>query len=316
VFVAGFSSHNVFRITPAGGITEIIDATGDGAGNGLGFPYGMCADAAGNVYVTGSGSDNVFKLEVPCDAGGCPAGTTPLADAQGEFAGWCVGSSDPSHADVYVDSVTPGQAAVIEISKDFVAQTPITLTFKQVCADDSAAVPMILIADESITNLTGVDWPDFAWQLAGDDVWFDVAASAQFAVFPPFATKTWDDFVDAPANQRARALRATDGVVEPFDSFFPGHGTGSLKIVANLSASDAPLLIELVETSSVIHVAVAGDFDADGDVDTADFATFATCFGAAGQSATPACTPCDLDADTDVDLADFAMFAAAYTGAR
>ena len=33
-------------------IREIIDATGDGAGNTLTSPQGVCVDASGNVYVT------------------------------------------------------------------------------------------------------------------------------------------------------------------------------------------------------------------------------------------------------------------------
>jgi len=66
----------------------------------------------------------------------------------------------------------------------------------------------------------------------------------------------------------------------------------------------------------------AGDADADGDVDLADYAVFADCL--AGSDATPAPTPpttaaeClsafDFDADLDVDLADFAEFQAAFTG--
>lgn len=254
-----------------------------------------------------------FEAEVPCDTTGCPAGTIPLVDAQGDFAGWCVGSSDPNHTDIYVDSVT-AQRATIEISKDFVVRAPITLTFQQVCADDTAAVPEIVIADESLTNLTGVDWPDFAWLILYDHVWFDVPASSQFSVSPPFATRFFEDFLDPPANQQARALHARDGVVPPYSSFFPGDGTGSLKIVADLAASEQPIFFELVETSTAIHL--RGDMDADGDVDTRDFATFSQCFGGPGRSAAPGCTACDLDSDGDVDTADFVVFAQLFTGAR
>ncbi len=34
-------------------ITEIIDATGDGAGNALSAASGIAVDGSGNVYVTG-----------------------------------------------------------------------------------------------------------------------------------------------------------------------------------------------------------------------------------------------------------------------
>jgi hypothetical protein len=43
-------------------ITEIIDLTGDGAGNGLSEPRVVATDASGNVYLTGFPSDNAFKI--------------------------------------------------------------------------------------------------------------------------------------------------------------------------------------------------------------------------------------------------------------
>lgn len=289
-----------------------------------GSPATDAGDCAGGTILVdqrgvdrpqGAGCDiGAFEVEILCETGNCPAGTIALVDAQGDFAGWCVGSSDPAHTDIYVDAVVPGQRAIIEISKDYTAVAPITLTFQQVCPDDAAAVPTILIADESITNLTGLDWTDFTWQLTGDHVWFDVPASAQFRVSPPFATKTWSDFLDAPTNQLARALRASDGVVVPFTSYFPGTGTGSLAIAIDLAASDAPASFELVEASSALQV--MGDFDADGDADTADFSLFSQCFGGSGVTTSAGCSACDLDYDGDVDVRDFAIFAQNFTGAR
>ncbi|MEE8155383.1 MAG: hypothetical protein V3T53_10570, partial [Phycisphaerales bacterium] len=41
-------------------ITEIIDATGDGAGNIFDRPFFIAVDAAGNAYVAGDFSDNAF----------------------------------------------------------------------------------------------------------------------------------------------------------------------------------------------------------------------------------------------------------------
>ena len=63
-----------------GSITEIIDASGDGAGNLLDVAFGVAVDDAGNVYVTGTFSDNAFQIT--------PAGTiTEIIDATGDGAG-------------------------------------------------------------------------------------------------------------------------------------------------------------------------------------------------------------------------------------
>ena len=64
VYVNGRTSDNAFKITSAGAITQIIDSTGDGAGNTLDSPYGgIAVDCVGGVYVTGLDSDNAFKIE-------------------------------------------------------------------------------------------------------------------------------------------------------------------------------------------------------------------------------------------------------------
>ena len=45
-------------------VTRIIDATGDGT-NSLSVPNGIAVDAAGNAYVSGTGTNNVFKIAAP-----------------------------------------------------------------------------------------------------------------------------------------------------------------------------------------------------------------------------------------------------------
>jgi hypothetical protein len=45
VYVTGNGSDDAFEITPGAGITEIINATGNGAGNSLASPVGIAVDA-------------------------------------------------------------------------------------------------------------------------------------------------------------------------------------------------------------------------------------------------------------------------------
>jgi hypothetical protein len=57
-----------------------------------------------------------------------------------------------------------------------------------------------------------------------------------------------------------------------------------------------------------------GDFDRDGDVDLADFASMPDCLtGPENEPATGDCDSFDYDTDADVDLADFAEFQQALT---
>ena len=43
-------------------ITEIVDETGDGGANQLNFPEGIALDEMGNVYLSGAGSNNAFRI--------------------------------------------------------------------------------------------------------------------------------------------------------------------------------------------------------------------------------------------------------------
>ena len=94
VFVSGTDSDNVFKIPLSDPIEEIIDASGDGAGNPLDRPWGITTDASENVYVAGLDSDNVFRIT----PGGLIA---EIIDATGDAAG----NPLESPADVVVDSL-------------------------------------------------------------------------------------------------------------------------------------------------------------------------------------------------------------------
>ncbi len=82
VYVVGgaHTSHDgVFKVTPGGAITEIIDHTGDGT-NLLRDPQSVAVDGSGNVYVAGRASDNAFKVT----SGGV---ITEILDATGDGGG-------------------------------------------------------------------------------------------------------------------------------------------------------------------------------------------------------------------------------------
>ena len=55
LLIAGTTPH------ATASITEIIDTTGDGAGNGLGSTEGIVVDRFRSAYVVGFGSSNVFR---------------------------------------------------------------------------------------------------------------------------------------------------------------------------------------------------------------------------------------------------------------
>ncbi|UCG15999.1 MAG: hypothetical protein JSV19_11965 [Phycisphaerales bacterium] len=57
-----------------------------------------------------------------------------------------------------------------------------------------------------------------------------------------------------------------------------------------------------------------GDWNADGDVDLADYQAFAGCHLGPTMSVDVTCTLFDFDGDVDVDVGDFAAFQAAFTG--
>ncbi len=58
---------------------------------------------------------------------------------------------------------------------------------------------------------------------------------------------------------------------------------------------------------------VAGDLDADGDIDLSDYALFAACLSGPVEPAEGGCAAADVTSDAHVDLGDFAIVSAAFT---
>lgn len=168
--------------------------------------------------------------------------TAPLVSHLGDDSGWDV-TYETTEADVVVDMVNLESGfVVIEISKDFYPpQGPslptIGLDFSQRLSDGST-VSTIIIADEAITNLTGVDWTAFRWELLSEgNVWFDVVASGAFGIQPAphFQTQTWQ--MTAPG--KADVLTASDGLVANGTSYYPGVDDSDLVIQTNLDSDDS-----------------------------------------------------------------------------
>ncbi|GJM25172.1 MAG: hypothetical protein DHS20C16_15870 [Phycisphaerae bacterium] len=182
--------------------------------------------------------------EPTCSADACPDGTTPIIGVEnGNFAGWCVSGAPTADVDFFFFRVDKaGDFAVIEITKEFTQGPefptglipPILVNFFQVCDDDDT-VSSIVIGEESVRNSTGVDWTDYHWSLFdANEVWFDAPASSQWSTLP-FADKAFGNFLDGPANTKAKSLDADNGVVPDNSQYFPGSGAGVLKMDVDLS---------------------------------------------------------------------------------
>lgn len=181
-----------------------------------------------------------------------PASATlvQLIDPQTQVdAGWQAELPDYI-ADLRVDAVSMiDDLVVVEISKDYFFAhdgqgnfDPIDIVFTQTAGDEQS-VSQIIIADESITNLTGSDWHDYHWAILdanaapnGGDAWFNIADSSGFEI-SPFTIREWSGFLPAPPNS-ATELSASGGIVPYIDTYYPGVGTGELVIDVDLSGED------------------------------------------------------------------------------
>lgn len=75
-----FLTGAVFKRTPGGIVSVVIDPSGAGAGKPLLAPTRLATDDSGNLYVTGYGSHNAFRVT--------PGGSiTQLIDSSGDLAG-------------------------------------------------------------------------------------------------------------------------------------------------------------------------------------------------------------------------------------
>lgn len=143
------------------------------------------------------------------------------------------------------------------------------------------------------------------------DGWWVVSSNR--APDAPFTIHHRDGATIVAANQ---ADLATAGRWNELGVFNFDAGTaGSVTLTANVATTKL-VSADAVRFSYLGPLPGPGDFDADGDVDLADFAAWNACMtGPDGGLPAGACAAFDFDADGDVDLADFAAFAAEWAGA-
>ena len=65
VYFTRLGENSLWRITPEGDLTQILDAQGDGSGQLLQSARGVAVDSEGHVFVSGFGSNNVLKVVPP-----------------------------------------------------------------------------------------------------------------------------------------------------------------------------------------------------------------------------------------------------------
>ena len=197
----------------------------------------------------------------PCET--CPPGTIPIVDGAGDFSGWCASVSHPNNVVINVlDVDMSADRATLSIDKlfkeppGFAGLVPaILIDFVQVCPDGQTA-NTIVIANENISNQTGVDWLDFHWTLFdGPEAWFDVDASG-FSVLP-FQSKLFSRFLDSPTNDQAKEITAYNGVVANGTVFQPGGGAAPIVIGVDLSVADRASFT-LKERPTLDGIVIAG----------------------------------------------------------
>ena len=189
VYVGGNTSNNAFKITPpygAANATEIIDAAGDGAGNGLNGTSGIAVDAAGNVYVGGFLSDNAFKITPPYGA----ANATVIIDA---------GSGLNGPRDIKVD-------AAFNV---YVAGGDSHNAFKITPAGDITEI-IDVTGDGAGNGLNGTS--GIAVDAAFNVYVGGFLSNNAFKITPPYGAANATEIIDATGDGAGNGLSGTEGI--------------------------------------------------------------------------------------------------------
>jgi hypothetical protein len=231
VYVSGANTANGFKIASpdtcsTGGtpctITEIIDATGDRAGNALGGPFGIDVDSSGNVYIGGRDNDNAFKIAIPgtCSTGGTPCTITEIIDAAGDGAGNALdvprGVAAGANGNAYVTGSVSDNVFRISPPQDPVTFEEVQTGTASSSASVSTSVPLTAAADHlylaSVSyrpdaSVTGVSGLGLTWSLVDEQC--AGASETGVSVWQALGTPTGDQVVTATlASSVSRAVLA------------------------------------------------------------------------------------------------------------
>lgn len=168
--------------------------------------------------------------------------------------------------------------------------------------DDNPTTPIIELsaAQVDVTVPAGVKVPNTSFSLRNSGVGtlpYTIAESAGWLSVGPV---------------EGTSMGEIDTATLSFDTTGLPGGTYQAVISVAGPASNSPqsLLVTLTVTT------VKPDFDRDGDVDGADFATMQQCLTGPGVSTSDsACRSADLDGDGDIDQIDFGLFQHCVSGA-
>jgi hypothetical protein len=156
-------------------------------------------------------------------------------------SGWSVTLADNINSGVRVDSIT-ADYVIIEIGKTFWSGPengqfpPNIIQFTQRLGS-ALTVPAIWITSEAITNLTGMDWTDYHWEIVGDAGAFNktLTDGSGFSI-GPFVNRTWGPALSGRPNN-AMTLDVDGGTIADGETYFPGSTRGRLYIDVSLGSS-------------------------------------------------------------------------------
>ena len=183
-------------------------------------------------------------------------------------SGWSVSGPSYAEVNVMVDDVHWSEDwdhsyVLLQIHKKFRAApdeqgnfSPVTLTFIQT-APDAETVPNIRIADEAITNLTGVAWTDFHWILS-KFVYASFNSDVPVYTGDPGDTPpgVWDIYPfkgsSWQSSQTTDQLNVFDGVIPDLGVWYPGiRSSGALEINVDLDGAPRNFSFDLKELPTI-----------------------------------------------------------------